>query len=175
MKEEILNTKFGKARIYNGYYKITSTKEGNHNKHLHRLIWEDHYGKPVPEGYDIHHINLDKRDNRIQNLQCVERSLHHRFHSKGRKHSKESKRKISENKKGRKRKPFSDEWKYKMSEAHNTSGYFRVTKVKDKTCKQGFIWRYIYIVKIKNENRLKELILMTSKKKSNQEVNHGIN
>lgn len=38
---EILHTKFGNAKIDNGYYRITSWKEGNNGKLLHRLIWED--------------------------------------------------------------------------------------------------------------------------------------
>ena len=64
-----MKTKFGNAKISNkGYYIITSGKEGNHNKMLHRLIWEDWYDKPVPEGYVIHHLNHNKVDNRIQNL-----------------------------------------------------------------------------------------------------------
>lgn len=79
-KEQVV-TKFGNAKIdKNGYYRITSGKEGNNGKFLHRLIWEDYYGKPFPDGYDIHHINMVKTDNRIQNLQCVEHSLHVRFH-----------------------------------------------------------------------------------------------
>ena len=31
-----------------------------------------------------------------------------------------------------------------MSEAHNTSGYYNVTKQKNKQYKRGFIWRYTY-------------------------------
>lgn len=32
----------------------------------------------------------------------------------------------------------------KLSKNKNTSGFFRVTKLKDNTCKQGFIWQYTY-------------------------------
>ena len=39
-------TKFGRAYIgHHGYYVVTSKKEGNHNKLLHRLIFEDFYQK----------------------------------------------------------------------------------------------------------------------------------
>lgn len=38
----------------------------------------------------------------------------------------------------------SDECKLKMSKARNTTSYFRVSKHKDKTCKQGFVWEYRY-------------------------------
>ena len=58
-----IDTKYGVCSIGNmGYYKVTSTKEGNQGKSLHCLIWEDHYGKPIPEGYNIHHINGNKLD-----------------------------------------------------------------------------------------------------------------
>lgn len=113
MKEnDVLITKFGRAKINKrGYYIITSSKEGNNAKQLHRLIWEDWYGKPVPDGYDIHHINGDRCDNRIQNLQCVEHSLHASFHQQN--ISEETKQKIS---KWDKERWKNDEYRKKMSE-----------------------------------------------------------
>ena len=53
----------------------------------------------------------------------------------------EQKKKISEAKKGRKR---SGEDKMKISESINTTGYYRVTKRKHKSCNQGFTWAYQY-------------------------------
>ena len=47
---------------------------------MHRLVWEDWYGKPVPNGCEIHHLNGDKLDNRIQNLQCVTKKNHRKYH-----------------------------------------------------------------------------------------------
>ena len=41
-----------------GYY-LSST----HRKRMHVAVWEAHNG-PIPEGYDVHHENLDKSDNR---------------------------------------------------------------------------------------------------------------
>lgn len=143
----MIKTKFGNAKIHKrGYYVITSAKEGNHMKYLHRLVWEDWYGRPVPEGYDIHHLNGIKTDNRIQNLQCVERSAHRRFHTQNM--SDETRKKISESKKGENHplynKHHSEETKRKISKARNSTGYFRVYKNKDSRLKQGFIWCYRY-------------------------------
>jgi hypothetical protein len=35
---------------------------------VHRLIWM-HFNGPIPEGYEINHINRMKADNRIENLE----------------------------------------------------------------------------------------------------------
>ena len=59
----------------------------------------------------------------------------------GKKHSEESKRKMSESSKGIK---LSDGHKLKISKSTNTSGYFRVHKRNDKKLKQGFNWVYRY-------------------------------
>ena len=127
-----MNSKYGNVGINKaGYHIITSTKEGNLKKRLHRLIWEDWYGKPVPKGYVIHHINGDKTDNRIQNLQCVSNGNHIRFHHKGKKckpFTEEHKRKLGEPKKGI---PLSEEHKLKISESNKGKhllGYARVVK-----------------------------------------------
>ena len=54
----MIKTKFGNAKLgTNGYYQITSTKEDNNKKFLHRLVWEDWYGKPIPSNCVIHHLN----------------------------------------------------------------------------------------------------------------------
>jgi hypothetical protein len=62
-----------------GYYRST---EREHNIFLHRVIWEKHYGQ-IPVGYDIHHLNGDKADNRIENLQCLLSAEHTRLHRPG--------------------------------------------------------------------------------------------
>jgi hypothetical protein len=77
-----MKTKYGHAGIdSHGYYKITSRKEGNHNRFLHRLIWEDVNGK-VPNGYEIHHIDDNPLNNEISNLKCLSKFEHMSLHKK---------------------------------------------------------------------------------------------
>lgn len=147
--DKIMKTKYGNAKIGNmGYYVITSYKEGNHRKLLHRLIWEDFYNTEVPKGYDIHHKNEDKLDNCILNLQLIRHGEHRRLHMAGENHhfygktfsdehkqkisesltgrtiSEETKKKISESEKGH---IVSEETKKKISKA-NTKNYYRIVK-----------------------------------------------
>lgn len=129
-KKEIIHTKYGNASTYGKkkYYQITSVKEGNHRKYLHVLIWEAHYNRKKPEGCDIHHIDGDTKNNSIQNLMCVPSHIHQSFHSRGnryrlgKKHSEETKHKISDAVKGENH-PFygkhhSIETRKKISDAH---------------------------------------------------------
>ena len=37
-------------------------------------------GIEIPEGHHVHHINGDKLDNRLENLEVVDASEHHRRH-----------------------------------------------------------------------------------------------
>lgn len=78
MSKKGLRTRWGKVRINNCGYPCVRTKQGYRS--LHRLVWTQHYNHRVPEGYEIHHLNADKKDFRIQNLQCVRSDLHRRFH-----------------------------------------------------------------------------------------------
>lgn len=57
----------------NGYYAKTS---GNRS-YLHRDVWLDKNGA-IPDGFDIHHINGDRQDNRIKNLELVRKDEHSR-------------------------------------------------------------------------------------------------
>lgn len=141
-----MKTKYGTAKIgKNGYYVITSVKEGNNSAMLHRLVFEDYHDCKLDKNDVIHHIDGNPLNNHPTNLICMSRKAHNLLHNKWRQHSEETKRKMSENHaRYWEGKTLSEETKKKISEAQNTSGYFRVTKQKNKTYKQGFTWKYHY-------------------------------
>ncbi len=41
----------------------------------HRRVWEQYFG-PIPEGWIVHHLNGNKLDNRIENLDARPRKMH---------------------------------------------------------------------------------------------------
>ena len=113
---DTLKTKFGNAKISTlGYYQITSKKEGNYKKMLHRLIFEDYHGTEIPEDILIHHKDGNKLNNDIDNLIPMERGKHTTLHHTEVTPSEETRKKISEGNKG---KIISDETKQKISEAN---------------------------------------------------------
>ena len=110
----MIKTEWGNAKINSdGYLHITSKKEGYHHQKLHRLIWEKHNG-PIPKNHVIHHIDGDKLNNDINNLQCMEFGEHSTYHNY-----------INGFGQYGGLKPAIDT-KLKMSINQNTSGYFRV-------------------------------------------------
>lgn len=93
-----MKTKFGNAKVDNsGYYRISSGKEGNHGKLLHRLIFEDYYCITILPEYIIHHKDGNKLNNQISNLELMDAKKHASFHNKGRKHSDLEKQKMRDN------------------------------------------------------------------------------
>lgn len=80
-----MNKKFN-TQFFNGLeYKLYPNERyfSRGRKRLHRVVWEYHNGE-IPKDYQVHHINGDPYDNRIENLALVHKTLHQRFTGKQR-------------------------------------------------------------------------------------------
>lgn len=59
-----------------GYYLNSSIR-----KRMHRYVWE-YYNGEIPEGYQIHHIDKDRSNNDISNLELIPFTEHAKLHNK---------------------------------------------------------------------------------------------
>lgn len=70
-----------KHQRFNGKI-YTQNKDGHyrHDSLLHRDVWT-YFNGEIPRGYVIHHRNVNKSDNRIENLQMLTNSEHRKLHN----------------------------------------------------------------------------------------------
>ena len=76
-KGHIPINKIGKAKD-RGYFKII-TSDGRRIRE-HRYIMEQYLGRRLKQNEIVHHINYDRADNRLENLQILDRATHNRVH-----------------------------------------------------------------------------------------------
>jgi len=65
-----------------GYYRNTDRTSRGVSLQLHRYKYEKEVG-PVPDDWDIHHIDEDKVNNNLSNLLAISKSDHTKLHSCG--------------------------------------------------------------------------------------------
>jgi hypothetical protein len=58
------------------YYKNSTLKE-----YMHRYVWK-YYNGDIPDGYHVHHVDGDKSNNDIKNLQLIKKEEHLSMHAK---------------------------------------------------------------------------------------------
>jgi hypothetical protein len=75
--------------LKNGNYNMVVAPEGfpgklyrNRYCYEHHMVYWEFTGRTVADGECIHHVNGDKRDNRIDNLELKNKSEHTSSHSK---------------------------------------------------------------------------------------------
>lgn len=143
--QDTLHTPWGTAKITGkGYYQI-SDNQTLHTKKLHRLIYEKFWGVELPSEIHIHHIDENTKNNCILNLEALTKSEHQKKHNLGIKKSLDH--------------------KINASKSRNTSGYFRVSEIKDSKCRRNAYWRYrIYIGDGKSESVCADTILELKEK-----------
>jgi len=67
-----------KPRICGGY--LIDTVEGK-IIYEHRKVWEQYHGRKIPTGLRIHHIDGNRLNNSVENLQLVNWQSHQRIHN----------------------------------------------------------------------------------------------
>lgn len=60
----------------------TKVKDGHYfaNRSVHRDIWQYYHGE-IPQKCAVHHIDFDKANNQIENLQCLTPTEHRKAHA----------------------------------------------------------------------------------------------
>ena len=110
-----INTKYGRAYFDKGYYRINDKTSPYNMKTLHRLIFEEHHRCTLLPHAIIHHIDGDKTNQDISNLQLMSNSEHTILHNQI--HGFTTPERTLEH-------------NISISKSQNKSGYFRVSIAK---------------------------------------------
>ena len=70
--------KGGRILDKNGYVRMRGSVAAR--QYEHQYIMEQHLGRKLEEGEEVHHINGNKSDNRLENLYLVDKKNHSRVH-----------------------------------------------------------------------------------------------
>ncbi len=64
-------------------YKVFADSEGV-TRSVHKRVAEKKVGGPILKGYEVHHRNGHKTDNRPSNIQVIKKSTHRKLHARKR-------------------------------------------------------------------------------------------
>lgn len=82
-RAKIAKSKIGKGKGYslkpNGYYEVTTGE--NKGRMLHVVLMEKHIGRKMLKNEVVHHIDENKTNNDLSNLEVMTRSEHSRLHA----------------------------------------------------------------------------------------------
>lgn len=95
----------GSKQIEHGYVRVKTAAGQRRWPYEHHVVWEAANG-PIPRGCELHHVNRDRTDNRLENLElCTSKSTHMQRHAdnldavrhswQGHRHSDETKAQMS--------------------------------------------------------------------------------
>jgi len=100
-----------------GPYSVNGIKNQGLQFRLHRDIWEFHNG-PIPEGHDVHHIDVNEDNNCVENFELLTHGEHRKLHMAIREAKALAEgRKVSKSWSGRVVRPHSEKTKSKMRSA----------------------------------------------------------